>query len=98
MRDDRLATSGRLSARLWFVLGTLIGWLVIQNALLFLMWSLPVWPAVGSVAQALVKVGGMLAPPVMPAALVVGGAGWLWVAYRRTSPPKSRCLGEVRHG
>jgi len=98
MRDDRVALAGRRAARLAFVVGALVGWLVIQNGVLLVIWSWPLWPAIAAVARALVKVGGLLAVPVLAAGLVAGGAVWLWAVYRGTSAARDRHLEEAHHG
>ena len=98
MRDGGLATLVRARARLWFALGALLAWLVIQNGVLLLIWSWPVWPAAWAVARALLRLGAPLAAPLAAAALVAGGAGSLWVASRHSSSPLRRRLEEVRHG
>ncbi|HYN63632.1 MAG TPA: hypothetical protein VES36_03430 [Candidatus Limnocylindrales bacterium] len=98
MRDVRIPTAERRSFAWIILVVALVSWLVVQNGVLLLMWSWPVLPALLAVARALLKVAGIVAVQLMPAALVAGGVALLWVAARRTSPPAGRRLEGVRHG
>ena len=98
MREGGPVTVVRPRARLWFALGALLAWLVIQNGVLLLIWSWPVWPAAWAVARALLRLGAPLAAPLAAAALVAGGAGSLWVDSRRSTSPPGRRIEEARHG
>ncbi|HKQ57405.1 MAG TPA: hypothetical protein VJY35_06020 [Candidatus Eisenbacteria bacterium] len=97
MRNDGLATVKPRRPGLLFVVGALVGWLVVQNVVLLAVWSWQWWPAFAAVASAIFKVAGLLAAPALAAAVVAGGAAWLWAASARTAPAERR-FEEVRHG
>ena len=98
MRNVRNPGAERRSSVWILVVAALLSWLVVQNVVLLLMWSWPVLPALMAVARALLKVAGILAIQLLPAALLAGGAAMLWVAARRTSHRAPRRFNEVRHG
>jgi hypothetical protein len=97
MRDDRTSTVQARRSALPFVVGALVGWLVIQNGVLLLLWSWPLWPAFATLARAIFKVAGLLLAPALAAALLAGGAPWLWAVSARPVSG-ARGLEEVRHG
>jgi len=82
----------------FLLLGLLASWLVVQNVTLLVLWSWPVLPPLLAVARTLLKVAGILALQLAPAALVVGGVAMFWMAARKTASPNVRSLREVRHG
>jgi hypothetical protein len=98
MRDDRLVNVNDRRSRLLFVVGALVAWLVVQNVTLLAMWSWQWWPAFATVARAIFKVAGLLAAPALAAAVLAGGAAWLWAASARNAAPAARRFEEVRHG
>jgi hypothetical protein len=97
MRDLRNPVAGQGGSAWIIVVAALLSWLVVQNVVLLVMWSWPVLPALLVVARALLKVAGILAIQLLPAALLAGGVALLWVAARRTSRGAGR-LNEVHHG
>lgn len=98
MRDARNPGAERRGSAWILVVAALLSWLVVQNVVLLVMWSWPVLPALMVVARALLKVAGILAIQLLPAALLAGGVGLLWMAARRTSRGADRRLNEVHHG
>ena len=98
MRDGRNPGAERRSSAWILVVAALLSWLVVQNVVLLLMWSWPVLPALLVVGRALVKVAGILAIQLLPAALVAGGVAMLWVGARRASSGSADRFNEVRHG
>jgi len=97
MRDDRVSTGGRRSIAAIVLLGLLFSWLVVQNAVLLVIWSWPAAPALMTVARALLKVAAIVAVQLTPALLVASGVAMLWVAARRTARPGAQRLQEARH-
>lgn len=98
MRDARDFGAERRGSAWILVVAALLSWLVVQNVVLLLMWSWPALPALLTVGRALVKVAGILAIQLLPAALLAGGVAMLWVAARRTSSGSRARLNEVHHG
>ncbi len=98
MRDVRNRGAGRRGSAWILVVAALLSWLVVQNVVLLLVWSWPVLPALMVVGRALLKVFGILAIQLLPAALLAGGVALLWVAARRASPGAAERLNEVHHG
>lgn len=98
MRDVRNPGAGPRRSAWIFAVAALASWLVVQNVALLLMWSWPVLPALLAVGRVLLKVAGILAIQLLPAALLAGGVAMLWLAARRTSSGSGSRLDEVRHG
>ena len=98
MRDVRVLTAEQRSFALIIVVAALISWLVVQNAVLLLMWSWPALPALVTVARVFLKVAMVVAVQLLPAALVAGGVAMLWMAARRTPSTPARRYEEARHG
>ena len=98
MRDDRASMMGWWSIAPVALLGLLFSWLVVQNAVLLVIWSWPVVPALMTVARALLKVAAIVAVQLTPALLVASGVAMLWVAAHRTARPGVHRLQEARHG
>jgi hypothetical protein len=98
MRDVRVSTTDRRSFALIILVAALISWLVVQNAVLLLLWSWPAVPALLTVARVFLKVAMVVAVQLLPAALVAGGVAMLWIAARRTSSTPARRYEEARHG
>lgn len=98
MRDDRISKAGGRNVAPIVLLSLLFSWLVVQNAVLLVLWSWPATPALLTVARSLLKVASIVAVQLTPAALVAAGVAMLWVAARRTRRPAARGLQEVRHG
>jgi len=98
MPDLRIPGAERNASAWIIVVAALLSWLVVQNVVLLMMWSWPVMPALMAVARALLKVAGILAIQLLPAALLAGGVALLWAAARRTSRGDAGRLNEVHHG
>jgi len=98
MRDDRMVRAAWWGPAPTVLLAMLFSWLVVQNVALLVLWAWPALPALMTLARALLKVAGIAAVHLAPAALLAVGVAMLWVAARRTPPQAGRRLGEARHG